>query len=307
MPSSMKERFEGGEGRRRLIDALKSQRVVENDQALATALAEVGEVVELPTGKQFITQGDAENDVFFIIDGEAGVFDNSRHVATRKARESVGELALIDPSARRSSTVTALSPLTALRVPEPEFKAVTEDNARVWRTLAIVIAERLRERNRFHRPPNELPVLFIGSSVEGLKVAQEIALGLKHDKIRVRPWNMPGVFGPGGTPLDSLIKEVDASDFAAFVFGPDDKVFSREEEYEAPRDNVVFELGLFMGRLERNRSFIVKDQHADIKIPTDLLGVTPITYVAKPGEDLSAPVGTICTELRKVIAAVGVR
>ncbi|XZE43915.1 TIR domain-containing protein [Pirellulaceae bacterium SH467] len=84
-------------------------------------------------------------------------------------------------------------------------------------------------------------------------------------------------------------------------------MFSRHEAYEAPRDNVIFELGLFMGRLDRNRSFIIKDQHADIKIPTDLLGVSPITYVSNPGEDLSAPVATICTELRKVIKSVGVR
>ena len=118
---------------------------------------------------------------------------------------------------------------------------------------------------------------------------------------------MPGVFGPGGISIDALISEVDASDFAAFIFGPDDKVFSRHQDYEAPRDNVVFELGLFMGRLDRHRSFIIKDQHSDIKIPTDLLGVTPITYVSKPGEDLSAPVATICTELQKVIKAVGVR
>lgn len=307
MPSTMKERFEGAEGRQRLIEAIKFQRLVENDQALATALVDVSEVIELPTGKQFITQGDAENDAFFIIDGEAGIYVNSRHVATRKHRESIGEMALIDPSVRRSATVTALSPLTALRVTEPNFKAITADNARVWQTLAIVIAERLRERSRFHRPPNELPVLFVGSSVEGLPIAQEIQLGLKHEKIKVRPWNTPGVFGPGGISVDILINEVDASDFAAFVFGPDDKVFSREEAYDAPRDNVVFELGLFMGRLDRNRSFIIKDQHADIKIPTDLLGVTPIMYVAKAGEDLSSPVGTICTELRKVIARVGVR
>ncbi len=216
-------------------------------------------------------------------------------------------MALIDPSVRRSASAVSLSTLTALKIPEPKFKAITENNARVWRALAMIIADRLRQRNQFHRSPNDMPVLFIGSSVEGLAIAQEIQLGLKHDKIKVRPWSMPGVFGPGGVSIDVLMKEVDLSDFAAFVFGPDDKVFSREEEYEAPRDNVVFELGLFMGQLDRNRSFIVKDHHADIKIPTDLIGVTPITYVAKNGEDLSAAVQTICTELRKVIKSVGVR
>jgi predicted nucleotide-binding protein len=140
-----------------------------------------------------------------------------------------------------------------------------------------------------------------------LSVAQEIQLGIKHDPIKVRPWNTPGVFGPGGIPVDDLINEVDASDFAAFVFGLDDKVFSRKEEYDAPRDNVIFELGLFIGRPDRNRSFIIKDQHADIKIPTDLLGVTPITYVSKVEDDLAGPIGVVCTELRKAIKSLGVR
>ena len=307
MSTSMKSRFEGPDGKRRLVEAIRSQRLVEHDEALATALVEAGELIEVSTGTQFLSQGSGDNDAFFIIDGEAGVFVNGRHVATRTARESVGEMALIDPAVRRSASVTALSTITALRIAEPDFKTITGTNARVWQTLAQIIADRLRQRNQFHRPPNDLPVLFVGSSVEGLAIAQEIQLGLKHDRIKVRPWNMPGVFGPGGVSIDELIREVDLSDFAAFVFGPDDKVFSREEEYEAPRDNVVFELGLFMGRLDRNRSFIVKDQHADIKIPTDLLGVTPITYVTQPGEDYSASVATICTELRKVIKSVGVR
>lgn len=307
MAISLKSRFEGPDGKRRLIDAMKSQRLIEHDERLATALADAGEIVEFETGTQFINQGDGDNDAYFIIDGEAGIFVNMRNVAKRTARESVGEMALIDPSVRRSASVAALSPLTALKISEPKFKGITANNATVWQALAMIIADRLRQRNQFHRSPNDMPVLFLGSSIEGLAIAQEIQLGLKHDKIKVRPWSMPGVFGPGGVSIEVLMKEVDLSDFAAFVFGPDDKVFSRKEEYEAPRDNVVFELGLFMGQLDRNRSFIIKDHHADIKIPTDLLGVTPITYVAKKGEDLSAPVATICTELRKVISAVGVR
>lgn len=307
MSTSMKQRFEGPAGRSLLVDAIKAQRLVEHDEALASALVDVGELVELPSGTQFITQGNTDNHAFFIVDGDAGIFINSRHVATRTSRESVGEMALIDPSVRRSASVIASSTVTALQVSEQQFSTITKSNANVWRALAKVIAERLRERSQFHRAPNELPVLFIGSSVEGLQIAQEIQLGLKHAKIKVRPWSMPGVFGPGGVPVDDLIREVDNSDFAAFIFGPDDKLFSREEVYDAPRDNVVFELGMFIGRLDRNRSFIIKDQHADIKIPSDLLGVTPITYVSKPGEDLAAPASTVCTELRKIITAIGVR
>ncbi len=304
----MLSRFEGTDGKRRLVEALRSQRLVENDETLATAIAESGELIEFTPGTELAVQGAADNDIFFIIDGEAGIFVNRRPVAVRFARDSVGEMAMIDPSARRSATITAQSPLTVVKLSEPVFRGLLNDNAKVWKAIAIVVAERLRERERFHRAPNEVPVLFVGSSVEGLAIAKEIQLAFKHDKkILIRPWTTPGVFGPGGTPVDSLLKEVDACDFAAFIFGPDDKLFCRGEEYEVPRDNVIFELGLFMGRLDRNRSFIIKDESSEIKIPTDLLGVTPIPYVLKPGEDISPSIATICTELKKVIDSLGVR
>jgi len=303
----MKARFEGSDGRRRLVEALSEQRLVEHDQVLAAAMAERGELHEYAAGTQVIVQGGEDNEIYFIIHGEAGIYVNDRHVASRHPREAVGEMAMIDPSARRSATVVANTPLTVLRVAEPVMRELIRDNAGAWRTIALVIADRLRQRSRFHRPPNQQPVLFIGSSVEGLAVAREIQLGLKHEKVLVRPWNTPGVFGSGGVPVDSLLDEVDASDFAAFVFGPDDMVFSRGEQYEIPRDNVIFELGLFMGRLDRNRSFIIKEQASEIKIPTDLLGVTPITYVRKQGETLSPAIATICTELLKAMSNLGVR
>lgn len=304
----MNERFEGVDGRRRLVEALKSQRLVEYDETIADAIAENGELIVFPTGSELTRQGAADSDVFFILDGEAGIYVNERHVATRSARDSVGEMAMSDPSARRAATVTALTPLTVVKVAEPVLRELIKDSARVWRAIAIVIGERLRERQRFHRPPNDVPILFIGSSVEGLAIAKQIQRSLKHDtSIRVRPWTTPRIFDPGGSPVDSLLKEADACDFAAFVFGPDDKLFCREEQYDVPRDNVIFELGLFMGRLDRDRSFIVKDQSSDLKIPTDLLGITPISYVIKPGEDISPSIDTMCTELMQVIRGLGVR
>ena len=145
MTLSLKSRFDGPDGRRRLIDAIKSQRIVEYDEALATALVDAGELVEFETGIQIINQGDGDNDAYFIIDGEAGIFVNSRPVAKRTARDSIGEMALIDPAVRRSASVVALTILTALKISEPKFKAITEDNARVWRALSLIIADRLRD------------------------------------------------------------------------------------------------------------------------------------------------------------------
>ncbi len=116
-----------------------------------------------------------------------------------------------------------------------------------------------------------------------------------------------GVFGPSGTAVDSLYNFASSSDFAAFVVSPDDLVLSRDTDKMAPRDNVVFELGLFMGRLEQKRVFLIKEHSVDVKIPSDLLGITPITYVLKSEGSLTAAVGPVCTDLRKAITELGVR
>jgi predicted nucleotide-binding protein len=74
-----------------------------------------------------------------------------------------------------------------------------------------------------------------------------------------------------------------------------------------PRDNVVFELGLFIGALGRRRVFVVIPRGAEIKIPTDLLGLTPISYAPGDAVDLAARLGPVCTEIRDVVSQRGSR
>lgn len=302
----MQSRFEGAGGQRRLIEALKGCTIVEHSEALAGRLAEIGQLVSFEAGNVIMTQGAEDNDVYFILVGQAEVTVNGRHVAIREARATIGEMALLSPTEPRSATVTARTQVVALRVSEPDFHQVAQEHPQVWRVVAQIVAERLRQRSALLNVPNTKPLLFLGCSTESLAVAQEIQLGLKHDNVEAVVWT-DGVFGPSGVPIDSLINAVNESDFAVFVFSPDDRVTSRDNEYNAPRDNTVFELGLFMGKLERSRTFIVKEQSADVKVPTDLLGITPLTYVYRGSGNLSAAVGPVCTELRKVINSLGVR
>jgi len=75
--------------------------------------------------------------------------------------------------------------------------------------------------------------------------------------------------------LDSL----DDFDFGIFVFSPDDIVKMRGQEFQSARDNVLFELGLFIGRLGKERGIILLPRgQEDFHLPTDLLGITPGTY-----------------------------
>jgi hypothetical protein len=58
-----------------------------------------------------------------------------------------------------------------------------------------------------------------------------------------------------------------------FILAPDDMTFSKDETKPAPRENVLFEHGLFMGVLGRERVFLVYDQAVGLKIPSDLAGI----------------------------------
>ena len=300
----MKERFLGPDGSANLVNALLEQRLVQHNVDVAKALAQKGEIVEFPQGETLIVQGAGDDSALFILFGDANVFVNNREVATRGPRDCVGEMSVIDPAAPRSATLKAKTAVVALRVASAAFQAVGDAHPSLWRAAARVVSERLRQRERFHRPENHPPIMFVGSSVEGLAVAREVQAQMKHDKVAVRVWT-GGVFGPSGVPVDDLLQQVSEADFALFVFGPDDKVASRDKEYDAPRDNVIFEMGLFMGHLGRRRTFMLKEQKSELKIPSDLLGITPITYVCRAGCGLADQIGPACNDLRKVISDLG--
>jgi CRP/FNR family cyclic AMP-dependent transcriptional regulator len=81
-------------------------------------------------------------------------------------------------------------------------------------------------------------------------------------------------------------------------------VTSRKRDLDAPRDNVVFEVGLFMGALTRPRTFMAVPRGVDLKIPTDILGLTPVLYEATAG---ALDVASACAELQARIRRMGPR
>ncbi len=106
---------------------------------------------------------------------------------------------------------------------------------------------------------------------------QALTRGLA-DVADVEPWT--AVFNPGVSTLDRLVELTGQVDFAAFVFAQDDWTSNPSDPAAAgqasPRDNVVFEAGLFGGALGMRRTFILHAKGA--KLPTDLLGMTAVRY-----------------------------
>jgi CRP/FNR family transcriptional regulator, cyclic AMP receptor protein len=278
----MISRFQGAEGKKRLVTALRAQQIVQDEEPLAAELAEEVHLLQIEPGtaaSEVIKQGGTDNEIYLIISGQVSIRINGRQVATRSSGDHVGEMALIDPAAHRNASVIVIQSTLFGRIPESVFSAIAQKRPQLWRRLALELANRLRQRSALIPTPNDKPFLFIGSSVESLPIAQEIQSGLSHDPLLATVWT-DGVFRASRTAIESLLATVAKSDFGLLVITPDDSVTSRDDQKAVPRDNCIFELGLFMGALGRERSLIVKQRGEDIKMPSDLLGITPLAALS---------------------------
>jgi hypothetical protein len=145
------------------------------------------------------------------------------------------------------------------------------------------------------------PRIFLGSSGKQAKLLEEIERGLE-EIAEVEPWTT--TFNPGRNTLDRLVELSQEVDFAAFVFAQDDwtTTDASQSGQASPRDNVVFEAGLFGGALGIRRTFILHAHGS--KLPSDLLGLTSVRY--DPAAT-AAEVRAINQKLRKAIESEGRR
>jgi hypothetical protein len=149
------------------------------------------------------------------------------------------------------------------------------------------------------------PTVFIGSSSEGRKVADAFQVSLD-EVCEVVVWSQ-GPFGLSEGRLEALVKALEHYDFAILVVTADDLRESRGVTNAIPRDNVVFELGLFMGGLGSKRTFIVCERGKDIALPSDLAGLDPVTFAMHKSGNVASSVGAAATKIREAIEQQGHR
>jgi hypothetical protein len=140
--------------------------------------------------------------------------------------------------------------------------------------------------------------IFICSSVEGIKIAQEIQEKLDYDGYSIDIWD--DVYNLSTQTLERLDEIKNRYHFGVFIMTPDDLVTKRDEIKYSSRDNVILELGFFVGAIGRKRCFIVFPREADMARPTDILGLTTATYDPKK-QPLSASIGPATNKIRKSI------
>lgn len=177
-----------------------------------------------------------------------------------------------------------------------------------WRNQQKVI-EALQWVSRFLKAAEERGTqmarkarVFIGSSVEGLNVAKKLQEGLDYSA-ECTLWSQ-GVFGLSGSTIENLITATAKFDFAILVLTPDDLTTKRELTRGSPRDNVIFELGLFIGALGRARVYIVCCREDDIDLPSDLAGVTMAKYGRRQDNNLRAALGIVCSQIEDAIKEI---
>lgn len=151
------------------------------------------------------------------------------------------------------------------------------------------------------------PTLFIGSSTEAKPIVKDIHTRLQ-DSVTIKTW-YHDTFVPGEHPLESLRREVLRSDYALLVITPDDDLVKRNVPGFTARDNVLFELGMFMSALGPRRSFylVIADRRGgtvrEVSIPSDLAGITRLQVTQTDDvAQFKSDLGGECVRLEDAIA-----
>lgn len=156
------------------------------------------------------------------------------------------------------------------------------------------------------------PNLFIGSARESIRYASAIQSQIGRS-VQVTPW-FAGTFGANEYTMESLERILDQSDYGIFVFSPDDVALIRGKHVFITRDNTIFEMGLFWGKLRRNRVFCIVPQEitaredlvsgvniAQFHLLSDLAGLTILEYECRNDRNYEAAVTTACIKILDII------
>ncbi len=148
------------------------------------------------------------------------------------------------------------------------------------------------------------PRLFIASSAESLPIAEAVNVNLDFE-LEVTIWKN-GTFKLSSTTIEDLVEKSSAVDFALFIFTPDDIATIRNKSEHVVRDNVLFEMGLFIGAIGKERSFFLKPRGEEMHLPTDLLGTSPADYESSRSDsDMVSATNRACSLIKTEIKRIG--
>jgi len=304
MKKTTNKPFDGTSGRSDLIRLLKEQKTVQGDGALAEELAQVVMPQEVKDGDILIHEGERDSDLYFILDGTMEFSIKGKKQGQRGSGNTVGEMAAIQSAQPRSATVKAVGDALVAALTAADLERIANKYPAMWQRFARELARRLLERNRSIAKARDKIRVFVISSREAINVVRAIENDFERDTdIEIFAWKND-IFKVANYPLEDLETQLDLADFAVAVAYADDVVTSRKKRIGAPRDNVVFELAYFMGRLGRRRSVLIEPSTHKVKLPSDFNGVANISYnfdKTDPAKSMAVP----CNKLRSHIQELG--
>jgi predicted nucleotide-binding protein len=191
-----------------------------------------------------------------------------------------------------------------VKLSEPQLATLGDQYPHIWRCIAKELARRLDQRNMLITTVSPKTRVFIISSAEAIEIARTVQNAFENDPFTVVVWT-DGVFRASHYAIESLERMLDQTDVSIAIGEPDDITESRGDRRASPRDNVIFELGFFMGRLGRHRALLVEPRGEEVRLPSDLAGITTITYRYGDGKDLTRALAPACNRLREIIRELG--
>lgn len=171
----MPARFEGADGKRRLINILADQTLVQHNEAIARKLADRVTIDEFPESKQLYIRGEpGKNVLFLILSGRIDLSIKDRPVATLEPGQFVGEFPILHSSLDYTVSVAARDHCIVASLPEAQLLSLAEEYPEIWRNMAKALAARLRTANTASqstvaKEPSELTVAQL---LGGLKPVQ---------------------------------------------------------------------------------------------------------------------------------------
>lgn len=150
--------------------------------------------------------------------------------------------------------------------------------------------------------------IFIGSSGEQRRLVEYMTDFMRKEfgkKLEPVPWTVP--WAGSMYTLENLLAFVDSTDGAILFWTADDKTWYRDTVRHEPRDNLVFEAGLFIATHGRARTqlMVPKYQEGDERtraaVPSDVQGLTWNQYAWAEGDPeatgLPRAARTVCERL----------
>jgi CRP/FNR family transcriptional regulator, cyclic AMP receptor protein len=148
----MRERFEGkDDGKRRRQEVFAQQEIVQHNDTIARKLNDLAQVDELQKGQQLYIQGEpGKNSLFFILSGSFDLSVQEKHISILKPGQAVGEFPILEPSLPYTVNVVAREQSVVARVSEEQFLSIATEYPEIWKNMARMLVNRLRDANELH-------------------------------------------------------------------------------------------------------------------------------------------------------------